>query len=87
VEKRDAKFDIEKEILGFMINGSTRTVWLSETKAQSIADEITNILRKTNVPLKQFRSLLGRLPHAARILPAAKGLFSPLNKATKGDPK
>jgi hypothetical protein len=42
---------------------------------------------KTHVPLKRFRSLLGRLQHAARILPAAKGLFSPLNKATKGDPK
>jgi hypothetical protein len=87
LEKGDARFDIEKEILGFMINGATRTLRLSETKAQSIAKEITNMLRKTNVPLKRFRSLLSRLQHAARILPAAKGLFSPSNKAMKGDPK
>jgi hypothetical protein len=39
------------------------------------------------VPLKRFRSLLGKLQHASRIIPAAKGLFSPLNKATKGEPK
>jgi hypothetical protein len=37
--------------------------------------------------MKRFRSLLGRLQHAARILPAAKDTFSPLNKTAKGDPK
>jgi hypothetical protein len=87
LEKGDARFDIEKEILGFMINGAERTVRLSEAKAQAIADEIGKVLRKSHVPLKRFRSLLGKLQHAARILPAAKGLFSPLNKATKGEPK
>jgi hypothetical protein len=86
LEKGDARFDVEKEILGFMINGAERTVRLSETKAQSIANDITRLLRKSKVPLKRFRSLLGRLQHAARILPAAKGMFSPLNKATKGNP-
>jgi hypothetical protein len=87
LEKGDARFDVEKEILGFLLNGVDRTVRLSEAKAQAIASDITSALRKTHVPLKRFRSLLGRLQHAARILPAAKGLFSPLNKATKGDPK
>jgi hypothetical protein len=87
LEKGDARFDIEKEILGFVINGAARTVRLSEAKAEAIADEIGKVLRKSHVPLKRFRSLLGKLQHAARILPSAKGLFSPLNKATKGDPK
>jgi hypothetical protein len=87
LEKGDARFEVEKEILGFLLNGVERTVRLSEAKAQAIAADITAALRKTHVPLKRFRSLLGRLQHAARILPAAKGLFSPLNKATKGDPK
>jgi hypothetical protein len=86
LDKGDARFDIEKEILGFMLNGAARTVRLSESKATSIADEITKLLRKGTASLKRFRSLLGRLQHAARILPAAKGMFSPLNKATRGDP-
>jgi hypothetical protein len=87
LEKGDARFDIEKEILGFLINGAERTVRLSDAKAKAITDEIGRVLRKSHVPLKRFRSLLGRLQHAARILPSAKGMFSPLNKATKGDPK
>jgi hypothetical protein len=87
LEKGDARFDIEKEILGFLINGAERTVRLSDAKAQAIADEIGRVLQKSHVPLKRFRSFLGKLQHAARILPSAKGLFSPLNKATKGEPK
>jgi hypothetical protein len=87
LEKGDARFDIEKEILGFLINGVDRTVRLAEAKAQAIAAEIVAVLRKTHVNLKRFRSLLGKLQHAARILPAAKGLFTPLNRATKNEPK
>ena len=86
LEKGDACFDIEKEILGFLINGADRTVRLSEQKAKSITDDISKILKKSHIPLKRFRSILGRLQHAARIIPAAKGLFTPLNKATVGDP-
>ena len=86
LEKEDARFDIEKEILGFLINGADRTVRLSGPKAKkSIADDITKLLRMSHVPLKRFRIVLGRLQHAARIIPAAKGMFRPLNKATVGD--
>ena len=34
-----------------------------------------------------MQTLVGKLRHAAIILPAAKGFFSPLNNAMKGDPK
>jgi hypothetical protein len=61
-------------------------VRLLENKVDALAKEIAAALRKTHVALKRFRSLLGKLQHAARILPAAKGMFSPLNKATRGDP-
>ncbi len=39
------------------------------------------------MPLKKLQTLVGKLWHAAIILPAAKGFFSPLNNAMKGDPK
>jgi hypothetical protein len=86
LEKGDARFNVEKEILGFLINGVDRTVHLSEVKMDALAKEIVTVLRKTHVPFKRFRSLLGELQHAARIIPAAKGVFSPLNKATRGEP-
>ncbi len=44
------------------------------------------ILKKRRVPLKLFCSIAGRLQHAARILPAAKAFFTPLNNALKGAP-
>ena len=72
--------------MGSLINGADRTVRLSEPKAKSIADDITKLLKKSHVPLKRFRSVLERLQHTARIIPAAKGLFTPLNRAAAGDP-
>ena len=45
------------------------------------------VLHKKHVALKRFRSLLGRLQHTAQIIPAAKGMFLPLNEATHSDPK
>ena len=58
LEKGDARFDIEKEILGFLINGVDCKVQLSESKAKSIAEDTTKLLRKSHVSLKRFRSVL-----------------------------
>ena len=69
-----------------MINGAERAVWLSKAKARSTANDITKLLWKSHVSLKLFRSVLGRLQHAAQILPAAKGAFWPLNKVTTDNP-
>jgi hypothetical protein len=60
LEKGDARFEIETEILAFMMNGACRTVKLSKAKAQSIAGDITKLLWKSHVSLKRFRSVLGR---------------------------
>jgi len=48
--------------------------------------EVCAILRKTRIQLKRFRSIVGRLQHAARIQPAARGFFTPLYNALKGLP-
>ena len=40
----------------------------------------------TQVPLQQFRKVVGKLCHSAAILPPGLGLFSPVNKALKGLP-
>jgi hypothetical protein len=39
------------------------------------------------VPLKDFRSLVGCLQHAARILPLAKAFLTPLNNALRRLPQ
>jgi hypothetical protein len=87
LEKGDARFLIHKEILGFLMNGRARTVQLPQKKADHIINEIRRILRKKSVPLKQYMSVIGKIRHAAQIVPVAKGLMSPLNAALQGQPK
>jgi hypothetical protein len=46
LQKGDAQWNHEKEILGFLVNGLDRTVWISNKKASSIIAEIKKILKK-----------------------------------------
>ena len=82
--KGDARWDTTKEILGYWLNGIDRTIQLPPDRAALLLKEVKAILKKRRVPLKRFRSIAGRLQHAARILPAAKAFFTPLNNALKG---
>jgi hypothetical protein len=84
--KGDARWAASKEILGFLLNGKTRTVQLTDAKAKAIVAEIIRVLKKKKIPLKRFQKLLGKLQHAAGILPAAKSLFTPLNVCLRNDP-
>jgi hypothetical protein len=84
--KGDARWDTHKEILGYWLDGVIRTVQLPPNRANNLLQEVKSLLKKKRVPLKRFRSIAGRLQHAARILPAAKAFFTPLNNALKGTP-
>jgi hypothetical protein len=84
--KGDARWDTKKEILGYWLDGVDRTIQLPPARAALLLKEVKAILKKQRVPLKRFRSIAGRLQHAARILPAAKAFFTPLNNALKGAP-
>jgi hypothetical protein len=84
--KGDARWNTQKEILGYWLDGINRTIQLPPGRADLLLKEVKSILKKKRVPLKRFRSLAGRLQHAAQILPAAKAFFTPLNNALKGTP-
>ena len=86
LHKGDGRWDTQKEILGYMMDGIDRTVQLPTDRADALIKEVRAILRKTRVQLKRFWSIVGRLQHAARILPAARGFFTPLYNALKGLP-
>ena len=86
LEKGDARWATSKELLGFLVDGDRRTVQLPQAKADGITKELRRILRKRTVAIKVFQKIVGKLRHAAIILPAAKSLFTPLNNAMKGDP-
>ena len=87
LEKGDARWMLRKTILGFLLDGRHRTVELPADKAADILKEVKAITRKSQVPLKRFQKIVGKLRHVAIILPAAKGMFTPINDAMKGSPK
>ncbi len=86
LEKGDAQWNHEKEILGFVVDGLNRTVRITANKTTDIISEIRKILKKKRVQLRRYRRIVGKLRHVALIMPSTKGLFSPINKALKGDP-
>jgi hypothetical protein len=62
-----------------MINGATELCDYREPKAKP-SQTGSGRSSGSRIPLKRFRSLLGKLQQLAQ-----QGLFSPLNKATKGE--
>ena len=82
----DAQWAPTKELLGFVCDGSTRTVRLTQRKANDIAEATAQLLKKNRAATQKFQSVVGKMRHVTTILPAARGLFTPLNRALKGDP-
>jgi hypothetical protein len=67
--------------------GKKWTVRLPLEKAEKIDTELQRLLKKSRIPSKRFLSITGKVSNATRILPAAKGLVTPLYKAMRGTPK
>ncbi|KAI2511562.1 adenylate kinase [Fragilaria crotonensis] len=86
LEAGDARWAQSKELLGFVFNGQSRTVHLTQRKALGISEAITRLLKKTRAPVPKFQSVVGKMRHVATILPSARSLFTPVNRALRGHP-
>ncbi len=86
LKQGDGDFGTTKDMIGFRFNGIKWTVQLPPKKAKAYIKETHNILRRKAVSIKKFQTLVGKLRHASMILPAAKGFFTLLNDAMKGNP-
>ena len=86
LEAGDARWAQAKELLGFVFDGQSRTVHLTQRKALGITEAITRLLKKTRAPVQKFQSVVGKMRHVATILPSARSLFTPLNRALRGNP-
>ena len=86
LEAGDARWAQSKELLGFVFDGQSRTVHLTQRKALGITEAITRLLKKTRAPVPKFQSVVGKMRHVATILPSARSLFTPVNRALRGHP-
>ena len=83
LKKGDGNFETTKEVIGFKFDGIKRTVCLPAAKAKRFIKDTHTMLRRKRIPLKQLQTVVGKLRHAAVILPAARGFFTPLNNIMK----
>jgi hypothetical protein len=86
VDKGDAKFQTEKEMLGVMLKGapgSERLVGLPLAKRDKYVGAIQEALDSPahRVGLNSFQKIVGKLQFAAQTLPAMWGFFTPLYQA------
>jgi hypothetical protein len=86
LEAGDAQWAHTKELLGFVFDGQARTVHLTQRKALGITDATTRLLKKNRVATQKFQSVVGKMRHVATILPSARALFTPLNRALRLTP-
>jgi hypothetical protein len=87
IEGGNAQWHHKKEILGYLVNGETKTIRILEATADDTVMQLRRILKTKNIQLKQYQNIVGKLHHVALILPGIRGLFLPINKALQGKPK
>ena len=91
--QQEGAWDTLKELLGFVFNGRTHTMWLADGKRQALTDTITMWLRSTSknkqygVPFAEFRSVLYKIRHAFLSIPTGKGLLSPFYRILSTQPR
>ena len=74
----DGLWSSNKEILGWLFDGLTRTISLPEEKITSLTQELRNLSRRSKVQVRDLQRIQGRLTHAALGIPNGKGLLSPI---------
>ena len=89
VEKGDATFEREKEMLGKWIrgyHGAARTVGLPAAKMEKYVEAIRQALDSPahRVSLQAYQKILGKIQYASEVMPAMKGYLTPLNQELKG---
>lgn len=75
LEKDNTRWAHLKEIMGLLVGGKRRIVRLLAEKANAIADENKQLLKKARVAIRRFRSVVTKLFHAAMIMPALQSPF------------
>jgi hypothetical protein len=76
----DGVWAVRKEILGWIFDGVLRTMELPPEKIERIMESLATAISTKRLPLKEFRTLLGKLQHASMAMPAGKCILTPLHK-------
>ena len=86
--KGEGVWAVRKDILGWIIDGATMCIELSEKKQAAILEDLKQALkRKQGLRFKKFEKLVGKLRQASIGIPAGEYLFGPINQLIELQPK
>ena len=81
-------WDVQKEILGWMFDGASRCIEMTEGHQEKIMAELKAVLRiRSGMPFNRFEKIMGMLQHTTSGVPAGKYLFVPINRLIRMQPK
>ena len=87
LKEGEGLWNVEKEILGWIINGQSYTIKLPPGKVSKLIISMQNMIKKKAATLQQFQELQGKLIHASLGIPNGRGLLSAIYRATINEPK
>jgi hypothetical protein len=76
----DGVWAVRKEIIGWMFDGTSRTIELPPDKFENFLKVLDPTIQRKWTTLSDFRSLTGKLQHASFAVPAGHSLLAPLHK-------
>jgi hypothetical protein len=76
----DGVWAVHKEILGWIFDGLLHTMELPPEKVTKLLDALSSAISRKSLPLKEFRTLLGKLQHASLAMHGGKSILTPLHK-------
>ena len=86
--KGEGVWAVRKEMLGWIIDGATMCIELSDKKQDAILEDLKQALKKKQgLRFKKFEKLVGKLRHASIGIPAGKYLFGSINQLIALQPK
>ncbi len=81
--KGEGFWDFKKEILGWDFDGQQYTIQLPPDKVDKLQTRLSDILKESTVPRKEFEKVMGKLNHASIGIPNGRGLSAPVYHAMK----
>ena len=84
----EGQWAVIKEVLGWIFDGAKLCIQLAREKQTTIDTDLHKIVRMTKgVPFKRIKKLIGRILHAATVVPTGKKLMMPINKILQVKPQ
>jgi hypothetical protein len=85
LNKGEGRYETQKMLLGFDLDGEGKTMWLEAAKCEKLLTILrgwiwTGTQGSTGIPFGEFKSTIAKIRHAFTCIPAGRGLLSPCNR-------